>query len=105
MGHARALLGAPDVEGLADQVIARGLSVRDTEKLTRERKVRRASEREEKPADAGDADIAALERQLADLLGVTVTIAHGPKGGTLSLAYSTLDQLDMICQRLTGEAI
>lgn len=105
MGHARALLGAPDVEGLAEQVVARGLSVRDTEKLTRERKVRRVGEREDKPADTGDADIAALERQLADLLGVSVTIAHGPRGGTLALGYATLDQLDMICQRLTGEAI
>jgi ParB family chromosome partitioning protein len=105
MGHARALLGAPDVEGLAEQVIARGLSVRDTEKLTRERKARRGGEREPKPDDVGNADIAALERQLADLLGVAVTIAHGPKGGALTLGYSTLDQLDMICQRLTGEAI
>ena len=106
MGHARALLGAPDVEGLADQVIARGLSVRDTEKLTRERKPRRSgSEREARPADTADADIAALERQLADLLGVAVTIAHGSEGGALTLGYSTLDQLDMICQRLTGEAI
>ena len=106
MGHARALLGAPDVEGLAEQVIARGLSVRDTEKLTRERKPRRSGGNHEgRSGDSGDADIAALERQLADLLGVAVTIAHGPKGGLLTLGYSTLDQLDMICQRLTGEAI
>lgn len=105
MGHARALLGAPDVEGLAEQIIARGLSVRDTEKLTRERKPRRTGEREARPAESADADIAALERQLADLLGVAVSIAHGPAGGSLTLGYSTLDQLDMLCQRLTGEAI
>ena len=106
MGHARALLGAPDVEGLAEQVVARGLSVRDTEKLTRERKAPRAGGGAPARGDAGgDADIVALERQLADLLGVSVTVVHGPKGGTLSLGYSTLDQLDMLCQRLTGETI
>jgi ParB family chromosome partitioning protein len=107
MGHARALLGAPDIEGLADQVIRRGLSVRDTEKLTRERKPTREPRSSAPPpqAEAIDADIAALERQLADLLGVAVTVVHGAKGGTLTLGYSTLDQLDMICQRLTGEAI
>jgi ParB family chromosome partitioning protein len=99
MGHARALLGASDVEGLADQVIARGLSVRDTEKLARERKTRTRSD--STPA-APDADIAALEHQLADLLGLSVKISHGEKGGTLLLSYATLDQLDMVCQRLTG---
>ncbi len=54
---------------------------------------------------APDADIAALERQLSDLLGLNVRIAHSDKGGTLTLSYSTLDQLDMVCQRLTGDTI
>ncbi|MDQ1157888.1 ParB family chromosome partitioning protein [Sphingomonas sp. SORGH_AS 950] len=113
MGHARALLGAEDVEALADQVIGRALSVRETEKLTREAKGggRKASADSDKSGprgngmDAADADIAALEGQLADLLGLSVRIAHGEKGGTLTLSYSTLDQLDMVCQRLTGEGI
>ncbi len=112
MGHARALLGASEVESLADQVIARGLSVRETEKLTREakgggRKAASGDKGSTKPSgqDAADADIAALEGQLADLLGLSVRIAHGEKGGTLTLSYSTLDQLDMVCQRLTGEGI
>ena len=47
----------------------------------------------------------ALEHQLGDVLGLNVRIAHGPKGGTLTLSYSTLDQLDMVCQRLSGERI
>ncbi len=112
MGHARALLGAPDVEGLAAEIVRRGLSVRETEKLTRDSKAPRVGDgrsggnrREGATADGADADIAALERQLADLLGVAVTISNGPKGGSLVLGYSTLDQLDMICQRLTGEGI
>jgi ParB family chromosome partitioning protein len=105
MGHARALLGSPDVESLADQVVSRGLSVRETEKLARDAKPGRS--RSGKPAEPRipDADIAALERQLADLLGLQVKVAHTETGGTLTLSYSTLDQLDMVCQRLTGGAI
>ena len=105
MGHARALLGSPDVESLADQVVSRGLSVRETEKLARDAKPGRS--RSGKPAEPRipDADIAALERQLADLLGLQVKVAHTETGGTLTLNYSTLDQLDMVCQRLTGGAI
>ena len=105
MGHARALLGSPDVESLADQVVARGLSVRETEKLARDAKPGRS--RSGKPAEPRipDADIAALERQLADLLGLQVRVAHTETGGTLTLSYSTLDQLDMVCQRLTGGVI
>jgi ParB family chromosome partitioning protein len=103
MGHARALIGAPDIEQLAYQVISKGLSVRDTERLARAAKPEAARIRS---GDTGrDADLAALEHHLADLLGLSVRIAHGPKGGSLTLSYSTLDQLDMVCQRLTGERI
>ena len=104
MGHARALIGAPDAERLARTVAEKGLSVRDTEKLAREAKP--ASQR--KGGEGGaprNADIEALERQLGDVLGLNVRIIHGAKGGTLTLGYSTLDQLDMVCQRLTGERI
>ena len=52
-----------------------------------------------------DADLAVLERQLGDLLGLRVKVSHAGVGGTVSLAYSSLDQLDMICQRLSGEPI
>ncbi|RYY27890.1 MAG: ParB/RepB/Spo0J family partition protein [Sphingomonadales bacterium] len=102
MGHARALVGATDVERLARQVADKGLSVRETEKLARSHKP--ASKRKSEAAER-DPDIAALERHLGDVLGLNLRIAHGPKGGTLTLNYSTLDQLDMICQRLTGERI
>lgn len=101
MGHARALLGAFDPEVLAEQVVARGLSVRETERLAAAAKRGAAKRAPAKP----DADIAALERQLADLLGLRVRITHGDGGGILTLHYSTLDQLDMVCQRLSGEPI
>jgi ParB family chromosome partitioning protein len=107
MGHARALIGAPDPEKLARIVVERDLSVRDTEKLAREAKPKAAGKGGggSKLTGAGNADIAALERQLGDVLGLNVRISFGEKGGALTLAYSTLDQLDMICQRLTGEKI
>jgi ParB family chromosome partitioning protein len=104
MGHARALITAADPAGLAEEVIRRGLSVRDTEALAkRSRGAAVAPTR--KPSPAGDADTQALERQLGDLVGLKVTIAHGAGGGAVTLHYSTLDQLDMICQRLNGGAI
>jgi ParB family transcriptional regulator, chromosome partitioning protein len=104
MGHARALVSAPDAETLADEVIRRGLSVRETEALARGGK---APRRREPPIEykGSDADVAMLERQLRDQLGLKVAIAHGPKGGTVTVAYGSLDQLDMVCQRLSGEPL
>ena len=104
MGHARAVAAAPDPEALTKDIVAKGLSVRQAEQrakraklgpkelvLTADRKV--------------DDDLVALERQLSDMLGVKVQVAHKGQGGTVTLAYSSLDQLDMICQRLSGEPI
>lgn len=100
MGHARALVSANDAEGLADEVVRRGLSVRETEKLAQSGKPTR---QRPLPIKGAQADIAALERQLGDMLGLKVAIKHSPKGGQVTLGYSTLDQLDMICQRLSGD--
>lgn len=106
MGQARALVTAADPEALARMVIERGLSVRETERLARDAKGGgRAKRKDAIEFKSMDSDVAALERQLGDLLGLKVKIAHSKKGGTVSLGYSTLDQLDMICQRLTGEPI
>lgn len=105
MGHARAMLGAGNIEALADDVVARGLSVRETERLARKVKSERTGAIGRRAADTGDADVAALEQQLGDMLGLPVRISHGAKGGTLVLGYQTLDQLDMLCQRLSGEAL
>ena len=104
MGHARALVSAADPEGLAEEAVRLGLSVRDVEKRARFGKPGR--ERQGRLEIKGaSADIEALERQLGDMLGLHVKIAHRPDGGTVALSYSTLDQLDMICQRLSGEKI
>jgi ParB family chromosome partitioning protein len=104
MGHARAIASAPDPEAIAGEVVRRGLSVRDAEKMARFGKPGR--ERQGKLEYKGaSADIDALERQLGDMLGLAVKISHSPTGGAVALHYSTLDQLDMICQRLSGEKI
>lgn len=104
MGHARAIIGAADPEALADEIVRGGLSVREAERLVQSAKPKKA-----KPGPieykGSHADIAALERQLGDLLGLRVMIRHRPEGGVVALNYSTLDQLDMICQRLSGEKI
>lgn len=105
MGHARALITAPDPAALAEEVIRRGLSVRETENLARGAKPGGGKRQPAANNGGGNADIEALERQLGDMLGLKVRIAHTGNGGTVSLAYSSLDQLDMICQRLSGEPI
>ena len=103
MGHARAVATAADPEALAREVIARGLSVRQTE--ARARKEKRPPPELQLTERRGDPDLAALERQLGDMLGVRVKLAHNGAAGTVTLHYNSLDQLDMICQRLSGEPI
>lgn len=109
-GHARPLIGLDDAESLAEQIVAKDLSVRDTEALIRVRKgVEKASPGTAKagaaaaePAVQKDADTLALERDLSELLGLRVSIEiqgrHG--GGCLSIHYKTLEQLDDVLQRL-----
>jgi ParB family chromosome partitioning protein len=104
MGHARAIATSPHASEIAARIVGDGLSVRQVEQLARSAKPAKAKEHRE-PARPVDADLAALERQLGDLLGLRVKVAHGRGGGNVTLHYSTLDQLDMICQRLSGEPI
>ena len=109
MGHARAVATASDPEALASEIAAKGLSVRQAEALAKRERpgagadIARASARN--ATKAVDADLEVLERQLSDMLGLRVQVKHAGAGGTVSLSYSSLDQLDMICQRLSGEPI
>ncbi|MEO7564266.1 MAG: ParB/RepB/Spo0J family partition protein [Sphingomicrobium sp.] len=103
MGHARAVANSPDPDALTREIIAKGLSVRQAE--ARARRVKRpqsAGEAKDRPIDS---DLEALQRQLSDLLGIRVEVGHKGDGGNVTLYYSSLDQLDMICQRLSGEPI
>jgi ParB family chromosome partitioning protein len=110
MGHARAVLTAPEPDVLTREVIAKGLSVRQTEERARRVKpgagadIARASARAA-AARAADPDLAALERQLSDMTGLKVEVKHDGAKGIVTLHYSSLDQLDMLCQRLSGEPI
>lgn len=109
MGHARALIGAADAEAIARRVVKEGLSVRTVEALVRDGKGGgRKAPLEYKSMDGvgRDPDIVAVERHLSELLGIGVAIQYAGGGkGNLTLKFASLDQLDMICQRLSGEAI
>ena len=104
MGHARAVAAAPDPEELTREIVRKGLSVRQAEARAKRAK-KTPGELVLDKSRAIDPDLAALERQLGDMLGVKVQVSHKGQGGTVALHYSSLEQLDMICQRLTGEPI
>ena len=107
MGHARALINAPHAEELASQIVKQGLSVRDVERLVRKTLAgdKPLSVKKQSAMSETDADIQALETHLGDLLGLKVSIQSNGQGGAMSIEYANLDQLDLICQRLTGEHI
>jgi ParB family chromosome partitioning protein len=106
-GHARALVGLDDAERLATEIIRKDLSVRQTERLAQASRDGLPARRKITPAK--DPDTIALERDLTNMLGLRVTIkfrGEGAKGGSVTINYSTLDQLDDILQRLNqGGAI
>ena len=111
MGHARAVATAEDPEAVTKEIIAKGLSVRQAESRVKREKTQPGLDRAIARASARnadkmvDADLAALERQLSDILGLRVNVSHKGQGGSVTLHYSSLEQLDMICQRLSGEPI
>jgi len=110
MGHARAVVTASDPETLTREIVEKGLSVRQAEERARRERTKAGpgidiTLRNGKVAQPVDADLAALERQLSDMLGLKVQVAHKGQGGAVTVHYSSLDQLDMICQRLSGEPI
>ena len=111
MGHARALIGAEDAEAIARRVAKEGLSVRAVEALVRagrgDEAPRKVARDPGGPLASGrDPDIVAVERHLSELLGIGVAIHYAGEGkGALTLKFASLDQLDMICQRLSGESI
>lgn len=106
MGHARALIGNEAASAIARRAVEQKLSVREVEKLARA--VGREPSPTRKPAaragQENDADIAAVQGHLEEFLGMQVRIKteDSPNTGTVTIRYRTLDQLDLICQRLTG---
>ncbi len=101
-GHARALITAPNPASLAQQIVDDGLNVRQAEALARRAAEGPKAGRSAAPSAAGEgsADIAALEQDLADVLGLKVQLADRGGKGELTLRYGTLEQLDDLCRRL-----
>ncbi|NQW01510.1 MAG: ParB/RepB/Spo0J family partition protein [Rhodospirillales bacterium] len=91
-GHARALLAAEDPVTLAENIVARGLNVRETEQLVKARN--QPARPRKSPNSTKDADTVALERSLTNQLGLGVTIESKGKGGKLTISFGNLDQLD-----------
>lgn len=100
-GHARALVTVSDPVQIAHEIIAQGLNVRQTEGYVRARGNQRDGKSGGKRSDQPkDPNVAALEQELAQLLGLKVTIRADQDGGALSIRYRTLDQLDLVLARL-----
>jgi ParB family transcriptional regulator, chromosome partitioning protein len=102
-GHARMLIGQPDAERLAEEIVTHGLNVRQVESLARE-----AAERDGKSRGAWavlrgagkNANLVALEKRISDALGLAVSINEAKRGGVLTIRYRSLDQLDDVLRRL-----
>lgn len=99
-GHARALVTSENAAEIARQVIARGLSVRETEKLM---KKGATATKATSPKPSKDADTAALEDDLSAALRMKVSVNHaaGADCGVVSIRYKSLDQLDDLCRLLS----
>ncbi len=97
-GHARALLSLPNAEAIAEDIVNKGLTVRDVERLGQPAPETKAASTEDAPKK--DADTRALEKALSDVTGLNVTIDHRKAGGSVIIRYNTLEQLDGLCRRL-----
>ena len=104
MGHARALLSisnAVQQHDAARQVVKKGMSVRETERLVRRMLDNTGKKQPVKPASSGDADIRRLEVEISEKLGAKVRIDHTKKGsGKLVIGYHNLDELDGILKHI-----
>lgn len=100
-GHARALVGTNDPSAFAQQIVSKGLNVRQTEKLVTGGKVKKPKAKKAKPEK--NIDTLALEEEISNLLGLMVTIdVRGNAGaGKLSIEFENLDQLDDVLRRLS----
>lgn len=97
-GHARTLIAAPDAEARARAIVEAGLNVREAEAKAKPKAKANGAER----ARGKDADTKALEASLENILGLSVEIAHrGARGGEVTIAYKTLEQLDDLVARLS----
>ncbi len=102
-GHARALIGSPKAAELAAQIVAKGLSVRETERLVKAQQNAKPASAKTRQAPEKDADTRALEADLAANLKLPVRIDHmaGAESGELTIRYASLEDLDRLCRILS----
>jgi ParB family chromosome partitioning protein len=101
-GHARMLIGQPNAEELAEEIVARGLNVRQVESMARDAGHKRGKGNGRGAHARGEksADVIAVEKRISDSLGLVVNIDDGARGGTLTIRYRNHDQLDEVLRRL-----
>jgi len=99
-GHARALITSENAEALAEQVIAKALSVRQTEALVRDEQAGPKAAPAPKARLQQNADTLSLEQDLQEALGLNVKLDDRGGKGELRLSYASLEQLDELCRKL-----
>jgi len=102
-GHARTLITVDDPLAMARKIVSDGLSVRQAEAL-QQNTIEGSAKRAPKEKQPKDADTVALEKRLSDSLGLSVSITDGDGKGRIEIRYKTLEQLDGVCLRLTGQS-
>lgn len=102
-GHARALVNMSDPESVARDIVERGLNVRQVEAIGQERAEAAGRPSKSRARAVKDADTVALEKRLSDALGLSVSVDHRGKGGTVHIKYRDLDQLDEVLRRLAQD--
>lgn len=101
MGHARALIGAENPSAIAKRIVAEGLSVRQVEDIIRGLKGKPKRQNTKKGGSSSkDSDTLALEKDLSAAMGMKTTIAHEGEGGSVTIKYEDLEQLDELCSKL-----
>ncbi len=99
-GHARAVIAAPDPNALVEQIISKGLSVRDAEAWVRRLRLSKASGLAPLAPETKSADITQIERTLSDKIGVKVELKHKGPSGEIRLKYRTDAQLERLLAQL-----
>lgn len=99
-GHARMLVGQPNAERLAKEIVDRGLNVRQVEVLARKSGTEQANDLKPSRRISKDPDTLALEKRVSDALGLVVSIDHRGSSGILHVHYRSLEQLDEVLRRL-----
>ncbi|MBL8791695.1 MAG: ParB/RepB/Spo0J family partition protein [Rhizobiales bacterium] len=95
-GHARTLVATDSPQELAEKIIKLGMTVRQAEDLTRT-----TTAKAKKTGTEKDADTRAMEKQISEALGLSVSLTHKGEGGQLVISYRNFDQLDDVFRRLT----